>query len=139
MKRSKFISVIPAVLLMAGVSHDASAQQQPTIANMSPVVPTGKKRLVGFYYHLNTDCSVAGDIDARVIKQPENGTLEVAAGTGFSNFPENNQRHACNMKASPGMRVTYVSNDGFVGNDAFDVEFLAGTTDVVWKYNVTVK
>lgn len=140
MKSSKFIPLISAALLLAGVSQDVFAQQlPPTTANVSPVVPTGKKRLIGFYSQLNPDCSVASDIDARVIKQPENGTVEVAVGTGFSTYPESNQRHACNMKASPGTRVTYVSNDGFVGSDAFEVEFLGGTSDVIWKYNVTVK
>jgi len=138
-KRSTLIAVIPAVLLLAGVSEDVFAQQLPTTANVSPVVPTGKKRLVGFYYSLNPDCSAVGEIDARVIKQPQNGTVEVTPGTGFSGFAENNQRYACNMKASPGVRVTYMSNEGFVGSDAFEVEFLAGMTDAVWKYNVTVK
>lgn len=138
MRRSTMIAVIAAVVL-AGVSEDVFAQQLPTTANISAVVPTAKQRLVGFYYSLNPDCSTVGEIDARVIKQPQNGSVEVVPGTGFTSFAENNERHACNMKASPGVRVTYVSNDGFVGNDAFEVEFLAGIGDAVWKYSVTVK
>jgi hypothetical protein len=128
-----------AALLFAGASQDVLAQQPPP-ANLSPTVPTGKKRLVGFFTSLNPDCSAVGEIDARVIKQPENGTVEVESGTGFTNYPDSNQRHACNLKPSPGMRVNYASKDGFIGKDTFEVEFLGGLGgDVVWKYAVTVK
>jgi hypothetical protein len=136
MMRSKFIPVILAALSLAWASQDVFAQQ-PSTANIS--VPTGKKRLVGFFTSLNPDCSTAGEIDARVIRQPENGTVEVETGTGFANYADNNQRHACNLKPSPGMRVTYTSKESFIGSDTFEVEFLSGISDVVWKYAVTVK
>jgi hypothetical protein len=128
-----------AVLVLIAASHDVLAQALPA-ANLSPTVPTGKKRMVGFFTGLNPDCSSTGEIEARVIKQPENGTVDVEPGTGFTNFPETNQRYACNLKPSPGVRINYTSKDGFVGKDAFEVEFLGGTGgDVVWKYIVTVK
>jgi hypothetical protein len=128
-----------AALLLAGASQDVRAQQLPP-ANFSATVPTSKKRLVGFFASLNPDCSAIGEIDARVIRQPENGTVEIETGTGFTNYADNNQRHACNLKPSPGVRVNYTSKDGFIGRDAFEVEFLAGLgSDVVWKYTVTVK
>lgn len=128
-----------AALLFIGASHDVLAQQPPP-ANLSPIVPTGKKRLVGFFTNLNPDCSAIGEIDARVIKQPENGTVEVETGTGFTNYPDNNQRHPCNLKPTPGMRVNYTSKEGFIGKDTFEVEFLGGLgSDVIWNYTVTVK
>jgi len=128
-----------AALLLAGASQDVLAQQVPPVS-LSPTVPTGKKRLVGFFTSLNPDCSVLGETEARVIKQPENGTVEVETGTGFTNYLDNNQRHACNLKPSPGMRVNYTSKEGFIGKDSFEVEFLGGIGgDVVWKYTVTVK
>jgi hypothetical protein len=128
-----------AALLLAGASQDALAQQAPP-RSLSATVPTGKKRLVGFYANLNPDCSVVGETDARVIKQPENGTVEVESGTGFSNYPDSNQRHACNLKPSQGVRVIYSSKEGFIGKDTFEVEFLGGIGgDVVLKYTVIVK
>jgi hypothetical protein len=138
MIRSKFISVIVAVLPLAGASQDVFAQQ-PSTADISPIVPTGKKRLVGFFANLNPDCSKAAEIDARVTKQPENGSVEVETGTGFANYADTNQRHARNLKPSPGMRVTYTSKESFIGSDTFEVEFLSGISDVVWKCAVTVK
>lgn len=128
-----------AVLLLAGASQDVFAQQPPP-ANLSPVVPTGKKRLVGFFTSLNPDCSSVGEIDARVTKEPENGTVEVENGIGFTTYLENNQRYACNLKPSPGLRVNYTSKEGFMGKDTFRIEFLGGMGgDVVWNYTVTVK
>ena len=128
-----------AALLLVGASLDVFAQQPPP-ANLSPTVPTGQKRLVGFFYVLNPDCSAVGEIDARVTKQPQNGTVEVENGTGFTNYPDNNQRHACNLKPSPGMRVNYTSKEGFIGKDTFQIEFLGGMGgDAVWNYTVTVK
>jgi hypothetical protein len=128
-----------AALLVIGASHDAFAQQSPP-ANLSPTVPTGKKRLVGFFNALNPDCSAIGEIDARVTKQPESGTVEVETGTGFTTYLENNQRYACNLKPSPGIRVNYTSKEGFTGKDTFQVEFLGGLgSDVIWNYTVTVK
>jgi hypothetical protein len=128
-----------AALLLGGASQDVLAQQTPP-AHFSPTVPTGKKRLVGFAVSLNPDCSPVGEMDARVTKQPEHGTVEVEPGTGFSNYPENNQRHACNLKPSQGMRINYASKEDFIGKDTFDVEILGGVgSDVIWKYTVTVK
>ena len=128
-----------AALLVVAASGELLAQTVPP-QTFSPTVPTGKKRPVGFFASLNPDCSAIGDIDARVIKQPENGTVEVEAGTGFTGYAEKNQRYACNLKPSQGMRIFYTSKDGFLGKDAFEVEFLGGLGgDIIWKYSVTVK
>ena len=128
-----------AVLLLTVASQDVVAQQFPAV-NLSPSVPTGKKRLVGFFAAVNPDCSSVGEADARVTKQPDNGTVEVENGTGFTNYPDNNQRHPCNLKQTPGLRVNYTSKEGFIGKDTFEIEFLGAMGgDVVWKYTVTVK
>src|SRR6266849_2656792 len=48
-----------AVLVLIAASHDVLAQALPA-ANLSPTVPTGKKRMVGFFTGLNPDCSSTG-------------------------------------------------------------------------------
>jgi hypothetical protein len=131
--------VITATLLLVAASGELLAQTLPP-QTFAPTVPTGKKRLVGFFTSLNPDCSAIGEIDSRVIKQPENGTVEIEAGTGFTNYPQTNQRYACNLKPSQGLRILYASKEGFLGKDTFDMEFLGGLGgDIVWKYSVTVK
>ena len=128
-----------AALLLGGASQDVLAQQTPPV-ELTRTVPTGKKRLVAFAANLNPDCSTVGEMDTRVIKQPQHGTVEVEPGSGFTNYPENNQRHGCNLKPSQGMRISYTSKEDFIGKDTFDVEILSGVGgDVIWKYTVTVK
>jgi hypothetical protein len=120
------------------LSAMALAQSVPTQV-VAPVVPTGKTRQVAFFPFINPDCSVAGDIDARVVKQPEHGDIDLEQGPGFPNFKPDNVRSACNTRSVPGTRVKYTSKDGYLGKDAFEIEFLAGGADVIWKFAVTVK
>jgi hypothetical protein len=106
----------------------------------APVVPSGKERQVGFFTSINPDCTGAGDIERRLIKEPKNGKVELEQGPGFPTYPPNNPRNICNTKQVQGIRIKYTSKDGFVGKDAFDVEFLAPLGgDYIWKYSVTVK
>jgi hypothetical protein len=39
-------------------------------------VPSGANQRMGFFYAVNPDCTASGDINVRVIKQPEHGKLE---------------------------------------------------------------
>jgi hypothetical protein len=129
--------VVPGAILLLSTPVLA---QTTAPATFSPVVPVGKARQVGFFTALNPDCTGAGDIDARVTKEPHNGTVQVEPGAGFTNYPQTNPRNACNTKQVQGMRITYTSKEGYTGKDAFEVEFLAPMGgDIVWKYSVTVK
>src|SRR5215831_20506191 len=47
----------------------------------SRVIASGAKQQIGFYVSLNPDCSATGDINVRVTKQPEHGTVETVATT----------------------------------------------------------
>ena len=78
---------------------------------------------------------------SRVTKQPKNGTLEVEPGPGYSTYLDKDPaRFACNSKQSQGIRIKYTSKEGFIGKDAFEVEFLTPNGgDVTWKYSVEVK
>ncbi len=129
--------IVPVLLL--SMSGWALAQSQPP-TTLTPVVPTGKTRQVGFFAALNPDCSSAGDVDARLPKQPVNGAVELEPGTGFVLYPEKNPRSICNTKQVQGIRVKYTSKDGYLGKDTFEVEFLTPAGgDLTWKYSVTVK
>jgi hypothetical protein len=115
------------------------AQTTPP-ATVAVTVPTGKPRQVGFFAPINPDCTTAGDTDTRIVKQPQNGTVEVEAGSGFAVYPEKNPRSACNAKQLQGIRIKYQSKEAYIGKDTFEVEFLSPNGgDVIWKYAVTVK
>ena len=56
------------------------------------VVASGAKQRMNFYASLNPDCSATGDVNVRVSKQPEHGTLETVATTDYTYFPKENIR-----------------------------------------------
>jgi hypothetical protein len=129
--------VFPAAILL--LSASALGQTIAPVTN-AVVVPTGKTRQVGFFTSINPDCTGAGDIDPRLIKQPQEGTVELEAGPGFPNYPQNNPRNVCNVKQVQGIRIKYTSKEGYIGKDFFEVEFIAPMgSDIIWKYAVTVK
>jgi hypothetical protein len=43
---------------------------------LTRVVASGAKTRLGFYASINPDCSATGDVNVRVTKQPEHGTVE---------------------------------------------------------------
>jgi hypothetical protein len=51
------------------------------------VVASGAKQRIGFFVSLNPDCSATGDINVRITKQPEHGTVESVATTHYPYFP----------------------------------------------------
>src|SRR5215470_9114208 len=50
------------------------------------VIASGAKQRIGFYASLNPDCSATGDVNVRVTKQPEHGTVEAVATTDYTYF-----------------------------------------------------
>jgi len=62
----------------------------------SRFVGSGARQRMGFYVQINPDCSAVGDINVRVTKQPEHGTVETAATTNYPTYPKENIRVKCN-------------------------------------------
>ncbi len=126
--------------LLSGAAACAALAQSFPPATFAPVVPSGIKRQIGFFAAVNPDCSSSGDAEARITKQPKNGSVTIENGAGFTNFPEKNQRYVCNVKQSQGLRFIYTSKEGFTGQDHFEVEIFGPLGGAfVWKYHVTVK
>jgi len=66
------------------------------------------------------DCS-ASDINIRVTKRPEHGTVETAAATDFPNFGKENIRYRCNRHKVRGQQVNYKSAEKYIGSDTFEL------------------
>jgi hypothetical protein len=98
-----------------------------------PTAPTNKVTLrgervrVGFSYHVNADCSSAGEIKSRVLEQPKNGVLEMVTEKGFTNYPKNDQKYKCNETQSDVKAYYYKSREDFKGKDRFVVEVFYST------------
>jgi hypothetical protein len=52
------------------------------------VIASGAKQRIGFYASLNPDCTATGDVNVRVTKQPEHGTVEIVATTDYAHYPK---------------------------------------------------
>src|SRR5438132_32080 len=61
------------------------------------VIASGAKQQVGLYVSLNPDCTATGDVTVRVTKQPEHGTVDTVATTGYAHYSKENIRSKCNQ------------------------------------------
>jgi caspase domain-containing protein len=87
------------------------------------VVASGKTQLIGFFNSLNPDCTVMGDTEIRITKQPAHGSVETKPATNFPSYPKEHVRAKCNEHRVGGTQVNYKSAEKYVGSDA--VEMLA--------------
>src|SRR5262249_22455799 len=89
--------------------------------NWARVVASGTNQRIGFFYAVNPDCSANGDINIRVTKQPEHGTVETAAATDFPNVERENIRYRCNQQNVRGQQVNYNSAEKYSCSDALEL------------------
>jgi hypothetical protein len=88
------------------------------------VVASGTKQRIGFYAALNPDCTASGDVNVRVTKQPEHGTIETVATTNYVHYAKENIRSKCNQHKVKGTLVNYKAAEKYTGNDEFDLLIL---------------
>jgi hypothetical protein len=88
------------------------------------VVASGAKQRIGFYASLNPDCTATGDVNVRVTKQPEHGTVETVATTDYIQYPKESIRSKCNQHKVKGALVNYKAAEKYTGNDEFDLLIL---------------
>jgi hypothetical protein len=90
-------------------------------------VASGAKQRIGFYAALNPDCSASGDVHVRVTKQPEHGTVETVATTGYTHLSKENIRSKCNQQKVKGTLVNYKAAEN--KHDLFPVRSHGGNRD----------
>src|SRR6516225_6799280 len=128
---SKFLLTVCAfgLLLSFAFAEEKSPEQHREESNqifgqkmeLTGVVASGTNQRIGFFYAVNPDCSATGDVNVRVTKQPEHGTVETAAATNFPNFERENIRYRCNQHKVRGQQVNYKSAEKYVGDDTLDL------------------
>jgi Flp pilus assembly protein TadD len=92
------------------------------------------------YYSLTPDCNQGGAITVRVLKQPSQGTLEIARDRGFTNYPADNIRAKCNAQEVELTRVWYKSNADFKGRDQAQLEaFFTSGNSIKTTLEIMVK
>jgi hypothetical protein len=74
-----------------------------------------------------------------VIEAPSHGKLTVDKGTGFTSYPQDNLRQACNRRRSEGMLVNYQPDAGYLGPDSVTVDVIFGDGGSrKWHYAIAV-
>jgi hypothetical protein len=87
-------------------------------------VASGAKERMNFYVALNPDCTATGDVNVRVTKQPEHGTVETVVRTEYAHYPKENVRSKCNQHKVKGALVNYKATEKYTGKDEFDLLIL---------------
>jgi TPR repeat protein len=112
----------------AGPSPWASPTQQPpvlqTAVEIKSTAVVDHSRQVDFLYNLNPDCSSIVIAAVRTIEEPQHGKLTVRKGSGFTNYPKDNPREACNRRRSEGMLMDYRPDTGYLGPDSLTVDII---------------
>jgi uncharacterized caspase-like protein len=116
----------------------ADAQTKLTIYNLTAL--SDARTSVRTYYNLTPDCNQNGTVTVRVLKQPSQGTLEIARDRGFTNYAADNIRAKCNAQEVELTRVWYKSNADFKGRDQAQLEaFFSTGTSKRTTLQITVK
>jgi uncharacterized NAD-dependent epimerase/dehydratase family protein len=119
----KFLLTVCALGLLSSsaFAQEKSPEQMLEKQQLARVVTSGTNQRIGFFYAVNPDCSASGDVNVRVTKQPEHGTVETTAATDFPTFPKENMRARCNNRKVRGVQVNYKSAEKYVGADTLDL------------------
>jgi hypothetical protein len=123
---SKFLLTVCAfgLLLSSAFAQEKSPEQyreEQQSQTFSRVIASGAKQRIGFYAFLNPDCTASGDVNVRVTKQPEHGTVETAVATDYVHYAKENIRSKCNQHKVKGTLVNYKAAEKYTGNDEFDL------------------
>jgi hypothetical protein len=102
------------------------------------VVASGPKQRIDFYAAVNPDCTATGDLNVRVTKQPEHGTVETVAMTDYAHWPKENIRSKCNQHKVKGTLVNYKAAEKYTGSDEFDLLVLF-PHGVAWEIHYDIK
>ncbi len=136
----KMKNLLLAVLAFGLLSSSAFAEDGLRKKQFTRVVGSGTNQRIGFFHALNPDCTASGNVNVRVAKQPEHGTVEIATTANFPGYSKEDARYKCNEHKVKGMQINYKSTEKYVGDDAFDLLILwpAGTA---WEvhYDVSVR
>jgi len=109
------------VLAFGLLWSSAFAQEGLEKKQWTRVVASGTNGRIAFFTGLNPDCTASGNVNIRVTKQPEHGSIETTTTTNFPGFPKENIRFKCNEHKVKGIQINYKSAEKYVGDDTLDL------------------
>ena len=132
---------LPLTVLAFGLLwSSAFAQEGLEKRQWTRVVASGKNQRIGFFTALTPDCTSSSEVEVRVTKQPEHGTVETSPTTYYPNYPKENIRFKCNEHKVRGIQVNHKSAEKYVGDDKLDLLVLfPGGTGWEVHYDISVR
>jgi hypothetical protein len=133
MSRVLFAACAFGLLFSPALAEEKSLEQLDTESNRiwaaeglrqeqaARVVASGTNQIIGGFTALNPDCTGSGEVNVRVTKQPEHGTVEIKPGSFFPGYPKDSVRSKCNQHKVRGQQIHYKSAEKYVGDDALDL------------------
>jgi hypothetical protein len=136
----KMKNLLLTVLAFGLLSSSAFAQEGLEKKQFTRVVASGTNTRIGFFTWTNPDCTAIGNVNVRVTKQPEHGTVETAPATNFPGYPKEHVRFKCNEHKVKGMQLNYKSAEKYIGDDALELLVLF-PNGFAWEihYDVSVR
>jgi hypothetical protein len=133
-------NLLLTLLAFGLLSSSAFGQEGLQKKQFTRVALSGTNQRIGFYTGLNPDCTASGNVNIRVTKQPEHGTVETTPAINFPSYPKENIRSKCNDHKVKGMLVNYRSAEKYVGDDALELLVLF-PDGFAWEvhYDVSVR
>ncbi len=124
---------VPAAASLPGAS------KLPKPSEQIRFVPSGEKRVIGFFSLINPDCTSLGSTAHRVQVKAEHGDVSFEETSSYATFPSGAREH-CNADKVPGLSVFYQSNPDYVGEDKVEVLLMFPTaTASVIDYDLIVR
>jgi hypothetical protein len=114
-------------------NHDGVKQEQFT-----RMVVSGTKSRIGFFHFLNPDCSARNDINVRVAKAPEHGTIDTGIATDYAYYRKDQIRFKCNQHKVRGTEIKYKSAEKYIGSDEAEVTVIFGD-GFAWEVHYDIK
>jgi hypothetical protein len=125
---------------LAAPQASAPPPQQPQKQTVTRLVPTGIRRALSFVTPLNPDCSSPGSVEYRLTQPPEHGTAEMTQEEDYPRLLPNHPAYSCMSKKVPGLKISFTSENGYLGNDRFAVLLLfPDGTASEWQYDIMVR
>jgi hypothetical protein len=133
-------NLLLTVLAFGLLLSSAFAQEGLEKKQYTRVVASGTNGRIAFFTGINPDCTASGNVNIRVTKQPEHGSVETTTAINFPSYPKENSRSKCNDHKVRGMQVNYKSAEKYVGSDELELLVLF-PNGFAWevRYNIDVR
>jgi len=102
------------------------APASPATSEINRVGTVDRPLPIDFLAALNPDCSPISIAGVRTVEAPKNGKLTIEKTEGFTSFPADNPRSACNRRRSEGTKLSYQPERGYIGTDSLAIDVIYG-------------